>query len=154
MWRSSGSTPNPSRTNKLLTLSLSTLWRKLIPAACIQNLDLSVTLHSLWPLVRVETRTRTRAPTGGHTKCQLIFLNGAIWNNCKYYHRQHLQYIFFVHSRIECGKVKCEVASFTCSFEIYCLKTAHWINTESLFLIALCHWNSIFWFADFIANTL
>ncbi|MEQ2311990.1 hypothetical protein AMECASPLE_026368 [Ameca splendens] len=46
MWRSSGSTPSPSRMAELLTLSLrecpATLRRKLISPACIQDLVLSV----------------------------------------------------------------------------------------------------------------
>ncbi|MED6281919.1 putative glutamine--tRNA ligase [Characodon lateralis] len=46
MWRSSGSTPSPSRMAELLTLSLreclATLRRKLISAACIRDLVLSV----------------------------------------------------------------------------------------------------------------
>ncbi|MEQ2182505.1 hypothetical protein GOODEAATRI_023077 [Goodea atripinnis] len=45
MWKSSGSTPSPSRMAELLTLSLrecpATLRRKLILAACIRDLVLS-----------------------------------------------------------------------------------------------------------------
>ncbi|KAL7876885.1 hypothetical protein SRHO_G00035280 [Serrasalmus rhombeus] len=49
-WRSSGSTPSLSRIADLLTLSLreslAILWRKLILAACIRDLVLSVTTQS------------------------------------------------------------------------------------------------------------
>ena len=53
MWRSSGSTPSPSRMTELLTLSLrespDILRRKPISAACIRDLVLSVTTHNSWP---------------------------------------------------------------------------------------------------------
>ncbi|MEQ2305618.1 hypothetical protein AMECASPLE_039613 [Ameca splendens] len=53
MWRSSGSTPSPSWMAELLTLSLrecpATLRRKLISAACIRDLVLSVMTQSSWP---------------------------------------------------------------------------------------------------------
>ncbi len=53
MSRSSGSTLSSSRVNELLTLSLrerpATLRRKLISAACIRDLVLSVMTHSSWP---------------------------------------------------------------------------------------------------------
>ncbi|MED6273802.1 hypothetical protein CHARACLAT_010143 [Characodon lateralis] len=53
MWRSSGSTPSSSRMVELLTLSLrecpATLRRKLISAACILDLVLSVMTQSSWP---------------------------------------------------------------------------------------------------------
>ncbi|MEQ2245980.1 hypothetical protein ILYODFUR_033654 [Ilyodon furcidens] len=46
MWRSSGSTPSPSRMAEFVTLSLrecpATLWRKLISADCILDLILSI----------------------------------------------------------------------------------------------------------------
>ncbi len=60
MQRSSGSTPRPSRMTKLLTLSLketpATLLGKLISAACIRDLILSVMTHP-WPQVRAGTKT-------------------------------------------------------------------------------------------------
>ncbi|KAK3543032.1 hypothetical protein QTP70_008716 [Hemibagrus guttatus] len=50
MWRSSGSTPSSSRVTELLTLSLrecpATLRRKLVLAACIRDLTLSVMTQS------------------------------------------------------------------------------------------------------------
>lgn len=50
---------SPSRMSKLLTLALQvdpdTLQHKLISTTCIHDLVLSVTTHSLWPLVRVGT---------------------------------------------------------------------------------------------------
>ncbi|MED6241711.1 hypothetical protein ATANTOWER_024873 [Ataeniobius toweri] len=53
MWRSNGSTPSPSWMAELLTLSLkecpATLQRKLISAACIRDLVLSVMTQSSWP---------------------------------------------------------------------------------------------------------
>ncbi len=53
MWRSSGSTLSSSRVTELLTLSLrerpATLRKKLISAACIRDLVLSVMTQSSWP---------------------------------------------------------------------------------------------------------
>ncbi|MEQ2287944.1 hypothetical protein AMECASPLE_017959 [Ameca splendens] len=52
-WRSSSSTPSPLRMAELFTLSLrecpATLRRKLISAACIRDLVLSVMTQSSWP---------------------------------------------------------------------------------------------------------